>query len=70
MAMIAVDAWLKKGEVRARMLLQVHDELVFEVHKEDAEELGDKVKELMVGVVRLDVPLIVDVETADRWGQM
>ncbi|VTP83619.1 DNA polymerase I [Leclercia adecarboxylata] len=58
-AMIAVDAWLEKDQPRVRMIMQVHDELVFEVHKDDLESVSKKIHELMENSVKLDVPLLV-----------
>lgn len=69
-AMITIDAWLRTSTIDAKMIAQVHDELVFEVTKKDAEKLADGVKEHMKAVAELEVPLVVDVDTADSWGDM
>ncbi|OGH87798.1 MAG: DNA polymerase I [Candidatus Magasanikbacteria bacterium RIFOXYC2_FULL_42_28] len=53
-----------------RMILQVHDELVFEVKKELADEVGKKVKEIMEGVAKLRVPIVVEVNVSKSWGEM
>ena len=53
-----------------RMILQVHDELVFEVQKELADEVGKKVKEIMEGVAKLRVPIVVEVNVSKSWGEM
>ena len=68
-AMIDIDHWLALGELRARMLLQVHDELVFEVHEEDLPLLSDGVKFRMATAAALDVPLVVDVGVGDNWDE-
>lgn len=68
-AMIAVDEWLEKEKPRAKMIMQVHDELVFEVHKDDAEAVSGKVRELMEGSMRLDVPLLVEVGCGANWDE-
>ncbi|OGQ48014.1 MAG: DNA polymerase I [Deltaproteobacteria bacterium RIFCSPLOWO2_02_FULL_46_8] len=66
-AMIDIDAQLGKISPRARMLLQVHDELVFEVPKEDIEKVEALVKEKMETVFPLKVPLIVDCGMGKNW---
>jgi len=68
-AMIAVDAWLEKEQPRVRMIMQVHDELVFEVHKDDVESVSKKIHELMENSVKLDVPLLVEVGSGENWDQ-
>ncbi|MEZ5489917.1 MAG: DNA polymerase I [Gammaproteobacteria bacterium] len=66
-AMIDIDHWLAVAGLDARMLLQVHDELIFEVATEDVELLADGVRFRMVTAASLDVPLVVDVGTGDNW---
>lgn len=66
-AMIAVDAWLAKAQPRVRMIMQVHDELVFEVHKDDLDAVTTKIHELMERCVTLDVPLLVEVGSGANW---
>lgn len=68
-AMIAVDTWLEKEQPRVRMIMQVHDELVFEVHKDDLEAVSKKIHELMENSVKLDVPLLVEVGSGENWDQ-
>jgi len=68
-AMLAVDAWLDGSQTPARMIMQVHDELVFEADTSAAEEVGLKVSELMSGVGLLDVPLVVDVGVGANWDE-
>lgn len=69
MAMLAVDAWLTDSEINARLIMQVHDELVFEVESGAVEELSETVSQLMSGVGVLDVPLLVEAGTGDNWDQ-
>ena len=69
MAMNAIDKELQ-GEGDARMLLQIHDELIFEVPQERAEEFAHRFKELMEGIYTLEVPLECSVAIADRWGDL
>ena len=68
-AMIDIDHWLAMGELDAKMLLQVHDELVFEVSEADLELLSEGVKFRMASAAALDVPLAVDVGVGDNWDQ-
>ncbi|MEJ2041738.1 MAG: DNA polymerase I [Reinekea sp.] len=67
MAMVDVDHWLQSTSLRARMIMQVHDELVFEVHEGDVEQLIDGVRFRMQHCANLDVPLIVDIDTGLSW---
>lgn len=69
LAMLAVDNWLSDSGVPARMIMQVHDELVFEVDAGAVDEVCVRVNELMSGVGLLDVPLIVDVGVGDNWDE-
>ena len=66
-AMVAVDAALRAERIPARMILQVHDELVFEVEEAAVPRLGKRVRELMEGALPLRVPLVVDVGTGRNW---
>jgi DNA polymerase-1 len=68
-AMITVDAWLLGQEDTARMLMQVHDELVFEVRADAVEAIVLGVRERMAGAAELDVPLVVDVGVGTNWDQ-
>ena len=66
-AMINVDKALRNRRLKARLLLQVHDELVLEVPKEEVDEVSKVVKDEMVGVMTLRVPLDVEVGVGDHW---
>ena len=66
-AMIPMQGALEAQGLRARMLLQVHDELVFEVPEAEVDETGAVVKRVMEGAAHLDVPLTVDVGTGTSW---
>ncbi|WP_159873147.1 MULTISPECIES: DNA polymerase I [unclassified Raoultella] len=68
-AMIAVDEWLLTEKPRVRMIMQVHDELVFEVHKDDLDSVAKKVHELMENSTTLAVPLLVEVGSGENWDQ-
>ena len=69
LAMIEVDRQLREDGFAARMLLQVHDELVFESPAKEAERLGQMAREVMGGVVDLAVPLEVDVNSGPNWAE-
>ncbi len=66
-AMIRIDQELSSQKLQTRMLLQVHDELVFEAPPAEAEVVAEMVKREMESVQKLDVPLIVDVGIGDNW---
>jgi len=68
-AMIDIDHWLAMAELDARMLLQVHDELVFEVKEADLDLLAEGVRFRMATAAALDVPLVVDIGVGDNWDQ-
>jgi DNA polymerase-1 len=68
-AMIEVDKGLKEISPTSRMLLQVHDELVFEVPERDLEKVGSFVSKAMSNVVKLSVPLTVDIATGNNWAE-
>jgi DNA polymerase-1 len=70
MAMIKIADWLATAKLEAKMLLQVHDELVFEVATDDAPKLEKHVREIMGSIIDLAVPLVVDVGSAKRWGEI
>lgn len=68
-AMVDIDHWLGTGVLDARLILQVHDELVFEVAEADVDLLSDGVRFRMATAAALDVPLVVDVGVGDNWDQ-
>jgi DNA polymerase I len=69
LAMIAVHHWLEESASRAKLIMQVHDELVLEVPDAEVSTVTGRVRELMQAVHKLDVPLVVDVGVADNWDQ-
>ena len=68
-AMLAVDGWLQGRGAEVRMLMQVHDELVFEVREDCVSEIRDGVRERMAGAAELAVPLVVDIGVGDNWDE-
>ena len=68
LAMIAVDQWLtSRKDLKTKMIMQVHDELVFEVPNNEIEILQKELPILMEGVAKLDIPLIVDIGVGLNW---
>jgi len=68
-AMIAVHGWLEESRIPARMIMQVHDELVFEVETAAADALRERVVDLMSGAASLRVPLQVDTGIGANWDE-
>ncbi|ENG4185212.1 DNA polymerase I [Providencia rettgeri] len=68
-AMIAVDEWLQTEKPHADMLMQVHDELVFEVKESELEQVQAQVQTLMEQSMKLDVPLKVDIGIGNNWDE-
>ncbi|MCG8041414.1 MAG: DNA polymerase, partial [Candidatus Thiodiazotropha endolucinida] len=68
-AMLAVDEWIEGEKPPVRMLMQVHDELVFEVEPGYLDEAKRVLTERMQGAAKLDVPLLVEVGVGDNWDQ-
>ena len=67
-AMIQLDAWLENHpHIRAKMIMQVHDELVFEVHHEDIEQFKPVVQSIMEGALPLSIPLTVNLGQGINW---
>ena len=66
-AMININSELKKLSLKSKMLLQVHDELVFDVHKSEKDQIKDIVKTTMESAVKLKVPLKIDLEFGKNW---
>jgi len=70
LAMLRIHKAWKDGKLPAEMILQIHDELMFEVAESDAEKAGKIVRELMEGVWELRVPLKVDIKVGRNWGEL
>ena len=66
-AMINIYNKLQEGNYKTKMLLQVHDELVFDVHKSELEDMKTLIKTEMENAFKLDVPLDVDLDIGDNW---
>jgi len=69
-AMINLDREIDKRRLESKMLLQVHDELIFEVPEAELEEMSQLASKLMSTAIELSVPLKVDIKTGTNWGEM
>ena len=68
-AMLVLDAWLAESKAPVRMIMQVHDELVFEVASEAVDDVTPLIRKRMCGAADLEVPLVVDVGVGDNWDE-
>ncbi|MCK9636792.1 MAG: DNA polymerase I [Methylobacter tundripaludum] len=68
-AMIAADRWLYRDTPDAKMIMQVHDELVFEIAEEQLDDCVAKIRSIMCAAAGLDVPLIVDIGIGNNWDE-
>ncbi len=66
-AMINIHKRFKQEQFKSKLLLQVHDELVFDAHKEELEKISSIIKEEMENAVQLEVPLTVEMDSATNW---
>jgi DNA polymerase-1 len=67
LAMIKIHNWIKENDLKSKMVLQVHDELIFDTHKSEVDLLKEKVPYFMKNALTLDVPLEVGIGTGDNW---
>ncbi|MDA9595364.1 DNA polymerase I, partial [SAR86 cluster bacterium] len=68
-AMINIQDWLEKENAKAKMILQVHDEVILEVATKEADSVASKISEIMSQAAQLSVPLEVESGIADNWGE-
>jgi DNA polymerase-1 len=66
-AMINIHNEMKLRDLKSKMILQVHDELVFDVCKNELDVLSELVREEMINALQLDIPVIVNVNTGSNW---
>ncbi|MGH8750177.1 MAG: DNA polymerase I [Burkholderiales bacterium] len=69
LAMIAVQDWLRQKQLNTKLIMQVHDELVLEVPDDELDKVKSELPQLMCGVAKLEVPLVVDVGIGPNWEQ-
>ena len=69
MAMLSVDKWIESDAPDVRMIMQVHDELIFEIPQEQVESACESIRNLMNNVAKLRVPLLVDVGIGNNWDE-
>jgi DNA polymerase-1 len=67
LAMIATDDWIRLAKPDCKMIMQVHDELVFEVAESQVDEVREKIQNIMQNVVQLSIPLVVDAASGSDW---
>ena len=67
LAMISVQRWLDEQQLQAKLVMQVHDELVLEAPEFEVAVVREKVSELMQNVAALEVPLLVEVGDGENW---
>ena len=68
-AMIAIDCWIQQSQLAVKLIMQVHDELVFEVAEDNLREARIRIEELMVNAAMLKVPLVVESGIGQNWAQ-
>lgn len=66
-AMINIHNWIKENNLKSKMILQVHDELVFDVHKDELEDVKSKVEEFMRTAITLEVPMEIGMGVGENW---
>jgi DNA polymerase I len=67
LAMIRIHQYLEKEKMQSKMILQVHDELVFDAHKDEVEILKTHVEEIMKHALPLEVPMEIGIGTGNNW---
>jgi len=68
-AMLNTQQWLQDNKSSNKMIMQVHDELVFEVAEQQLDDFSNAIRDIMCSAVQLDVPLIVDIGVGDNWDE-
>ena len=67
LAMISISKWMKENNIKSKMIMQVHDELVFDVEKTELELLSLNIKKIMENVIKIKVPLLVEIGYGKTW---
>jgi len=69
-AMVKLYSEMQQRQLKSKILLQVHDELLFEVPQEEFEEMSQLVSETMSTSLKLSVPLKIDIKSGQNWGEL
>ena len=67
LAMIKISDWMEREQIKSKMIMQVHDELVFDVIKSEKDEMEKNIKKIMENVIKIDVPLTVEIGIGKTW---
>jgi len=70
LSMLEIESYLKREKIDASMLLQIHDELIFEVREDIVDEVGEKLKGMMESIIELNIPLVCSINIGDSWGEL
>lgn len=66
-AMINIHKWMKQEKLKSKMILQVHDELIFDAHKDEVEILKKHIPKLMSEAIKLEIPILVEAGIGNNW---
>ena len=67
LAMIKISDWMEREQIKSKMIMQVHDELVFDVVKSEKDEMEKNIKKIMENVIKIDVPLTIEIGIGKTW---
>ena len=70
LSMLKIEGYLTKEKIDGMMLLQIHDELIFEIKEEIVDEVAIKLKDIMENIMTLEIPLVCSVSVGDSWGEL
>lgn len=70
LSMLEIESYIKEENIDGEMLLQIHDELIFEIKEDIVKDVGEKLKQIMQNIMKLEVPLECSVSVGDSWGEL
>ena len=70
LSMNKIHQVIKEEKLDAKMLLQIHDELIFEVDADEANALGNRFRDIMENIMKLNIPLKASLNIGDNWGEL
>ena len=70
LSMLEAERYLIEEQIDGSMLLQIHDELIFEIKEEIVEEIAQKLKYIMENIMELEIPLVCSVNVGNSWGEL